>query len=86
MPKFTASTFAQAQETIQPPIGLGNVPLKSATVTTPSGDEQEELLQIAAEILQDPVAMQYLCDRVYTLLQQDIQRQRERSGGYGRRW
>ncbi len=48
--------------------------------------ELDQLCQLAGELLQDPLAVDQLRDRVLELLQQDLQRQQERSGGYGRRW
>ena len=53
------------------------------------GDKTEEdkvaLTQLAAKILQDPLAMRRLSDRVFQLLQEDLQLQQERNRGYGRR-
>lgn len=53
------------------------------------GDKSEEdrvaLTQLAAKILQDPLAMRRLSDRVFQLLQEDLQLQQERNRGYGRR-
>jgi hypothetical protein len=43
------------------------------------------LSQLAAQLLQDPLAVQQLGDRVVELLQRDLGLQRERSHGYGRR-
>lgn len=51
--------------------------------------EPEELAllsQLAAQLLADPLALQQLSDRVVELMQQDLNRQRERDRGYGRRW
>lgn len=53
--------------------------------TLPS-DELEMLYQLAAELLEDPLAVQRLSDRVLELMQQDLTLQRERDRGYGRRW
>lgn len=53
---------------------------------TLDSDELHQLCQLAAEILQDPLAVQRLSDRVMTLMQHDLQLQRERNHGYGRRW
>jgi len=52
----------------------------------PQADELASLSQLAAQVLQDPLAMQRLSDRVLELLQRDLTLQRERSRGYGRRW
>jgi len=53
------------------------------------GNQSEEdrvaLTQLAAKILQDPLAMRRLSDRVFQLLQEDLQLQQERNRGYGRR-
>lgn len=49
-------------------------------------EEIDRLALLAAQLLQDPMAMQQLSDRVVELLQQDLKLQRERSHGYGRRW
>lgn len=38
-----------------------------------------DLNRLADEISEDPVALSHLCDRVYALMQQDLQRQRERT-------
>lgn len=86
MPHFDALNAAKDQATSLPPIQTGESPFKTTVTSTQPLAEQEALLQLAAEILQDPLAMQYLCDRVYTLMQQDLQRQRERSRGYGRQY
>lgn len=44
-------------------------------------DSQEvaDLNRLADKIFEDPVALRHLCDRVYALMQQDLQRQRERT-------
>ncbi|WOD37068.1 hypothetical protein [Nodosilinea sp. E11] len=38
-----------------------------------------DLSRLADKIFEDPVALRHLCDRVYALMQQDLQRQRERT-------
>jgi hypothetical protein len=38
------------------------------------------------QILQDPLLLQQLGDRVYELLQEDLRKQSERSRGYGGRF
>lgn len=43
------------------------------------------LAKLAAQLLQEPLAVQKLSDRVLELLQHDLTLQRERSGSYGRR-
>lgn len=49
------------------------------------GTDLDTLAQLAAQLLQDPIAVYHLSDRVFELLQQDLDRQRERGYGYGRR-
>ncbi|MBM0744557.1 hypothetical protein JOY44_23605 [Phormidium sp. CLA17] len=48
--------------------------------------ELEMLSQLAAQLLNDPLAVQRLSDRVVELMQQDLKLQQERDRGYGRRW
>ncbi|MEX0271130.1 hypothetical protein AB3R30_18495 [Leptolyngbyaceae cyanobacterium UHCC 1019] len=43
------------------------------------------LSQLAEQLLQDPLAVKRLSDRVVELLHQDLRQQQERSRGYGRR-
>lgn len=47
-------------------------------------DESDELANLAHQMLEDPVALEQLCDRVFELLKRDIHLQRERSWGYRR--
>ncbi len=49
------------------------------------GADLNTLAQLAAQLLQDPIAVYQLGDRVFELLQQDLDLQRERGYGYGRR-
>lgn len=55
-------------------------------LSTTKADELETLCQLAAELLEDPLAVQRLSARVLELLQRDLEQQRERHHGYGRRW
>lgn len=52
----------------------------------PHAEDLAMLSQLAAQLLQDPLALQQLSDRVVELLERDLLLQRERSQGYGRRW
>jgi len=52
----------------------------------PQPEDLAMLSQLAAQLLQDPLAVKQLSDRVMELLQRDLKLQRERSHGYGRRW
>ncbi|MDJ0706130.1 MAG: hypothetical protein QNJ46_22895 [Leptolyngbyaceae cyanobacterium MO_188.B28] len=45
----------------------------------------EELGKLAKEVLDDPIALQKLGDRVFELLEREIRSQQERSGASGRR-
>lgn len=46
------------------------------------GTDDRALLQLAARILSDPLAVQRLGDRVVELLHQDLKLQQERRGRY----
>ena len=48
-------------------------------------DQHQALAQLAKAILQDPVLLEQLCDRIYDLMQTDLRQQQERHRGYGRR-
>lgn len=50
-----------------------------------SAEDSQELAALASQILDDPVALRRLSDRVFELLKQDLQQEQERRGGYGRR-
>ncbi|XHX78666.1 MAG: hypothetical protein RBJ76_01670 [Stenomitos frigidus ULC029] len=52
----------------------------------PHAEDLAMLSQLAAQLLQDPLAVKQLSDRVVELLQHDLRLQRERNHGYGRRW
>ena len=78
--RHTLTTAVEAPSSL-PALAHGAAPLKTTAplVETPSPTETVLLNRLAAEILQDPLALQHLCDRVYTLLQQDLHRQQERT-------
>lgn len=47
--------------------------------------KKEDLAQLAdaaGKVLQDPLRLRLLSDRVYELMQEDLRRQQERSGNY----
>ena len=46
--------------------------------------QQDELGDLAAQVLNDPILFRQLCDRVHELLKADLRYQRERAQGYGR--
>lgn len=43
--------------------------------------ERDRVFRLAAQILHDPLAQSRLCDRIYELMQNDLQYQRERNYG-----
>ena len=45
--------------------------------------DQATLSKLATKVLRDPLLLHNLSDRVYELMQLDLQQQRERIGGYG---
>ncbi|UJB69422.1 hypothetical protein HRE53_24250 [Acaryochloris sp. 'Moss Beach'] len=45
--------------------------------------DRDRVCRLAAQILQDPLAQSRLCDRIYELMQNDLQNQRERNYGGG---
>jgi hypothetical protein len=49
-------------------------------------EAEAAIVALAQQILQDPLQLQQLGDRVYELLQQDLRILQERSRGYGRRF
>ncbi|MEW6494900.1 MAG: hypothetical protein AB1589_20625 [Cyanobacteriota bacterium] len=70
----------------------------SSGLTSPSGfaappliqsnspaQEQAALLQTASKVLNDPLLLRQLSDRVYELMLEDLRYQRERSRNYGSR-
>lgn len=55
--------------------------------TSNDGDErQTAIAKAAAKVMQDPLLMRLLSERVYQLLLEDLQNQRERSRNYGGYW
>lgn len=70
-------------------VAYGSSTAGYASAASMPGNQSEEdrvaLTQLAAKILQDPLAMRRLSDRVFQLLQEDLQLQKERNQGYGRR-
>ena len=48
-------------------------------------DELHRLSAIAVKMLDDPLQVKHLAERVYQLMRQDLQLQQERWGGYGGR-
>ncbi len=50
-----------------------------------SRQQQQQMAELADELLRDPLALTQFCDRIYDLMQTDLQQQQERYRGYGRR-
>jgi len=46
-------------------------------------EEQTRIAKAAAQVLQNPLLMRKLSDRVYELMLEDLRNQRERSRNYG---
>lgn len=42
--------------------------------------DRQKLTQLCETLLQDPISLQKVSDRVYELLQEDVRNQRDRSG------
>ncbi len=63
------------------PMGLA----APAQVLLEGDREAQAVAALAAKILEDPVAMHKLSERLFQMLQADLTIQRERSLGYGRR-
>ena len=51
--------------------------------TSDSPVDKATLSKLANKVLKDPLLLHNLSDRVYELMQLDLQQQRERIGGYG---
>ncbi len=69
------------------PIGQPSVP---AGYTAPAlvqrdgkAEDLAKISKVAGKVLQDPLMMRLLSDRVYQLLLEDLRRQQERSRNYG---
>ena len=77
----------QSDPPVWEPIAPGSVPigLMAPTAIQSHRDELPQLSAIANKLLEDPLQIKQLADRVYQLLQQDLQLQRERGGSYGGR-
>lgn len=89
---FSGQTHAQAMislgtEPSLKPIGDVSVPAGyAAPALVQTKGETEDLAKIsevAGKVLQDPLLMRLLSDRVYQLLLEDLRRQQERSRHYG---
>ncbi|MEO0490789.1 MAG: hypothetical protein AAF215_28760 [Cyanobacteria bacterium P01_A01_bin.123] len=77
----------QSDPPVWEPIASGAVPagLMAPVQIQSHRDELPQLSAIANKILDDPLEVKRLAERVHQLMQQDLQLQRERSGSYGGR-
>lgn len=89
---FSGQTQAQVMtspgtEPSLKPIGQPSVPAGyAAPALVQSKGKTEDLAKIskvAGKVLQDPLLMRLLSDRVYKLMLEDLRRQQERSRNYG---
>lgn len=69
------SQFPTVPRPSQGPPSIGS-PL--AHCDTLSHEDRVTIEQLAAELLDDPIALQHLCDHIYALIQQDLAHQRTR--------
>ncbi|MFH7242450.1 MAG: hypothetical protein ACHWZW_06320 [Spirulina sp.] len=74
-PTALTSQFPAVPEPTQGSAPIGSPISPSDTLTN---KDLAAIGQIAAELLNDPIALQHLCDRVYALLKQDLSRQQSR--------
>lgn len=89
---FSGQTHSQATnnlgtEPVFPPIGDATVP---AGYAAPDFVQRQgktadlaKISKAASAVLQNPLRMRLLSDRVYELMQEDLRRQQERSGNSG---
>lgn len=70
------------------PIGEISIPAGYAASSLSFGDnpryDRASLSRLAARVLEDPLMLQQLSDRVYDLMREDLLRQRERGRNYGK--
>lgn len=52
--------------------------------TSDDNSDSTTLAELAAKVLEEPLLMQQLSDRVYELMQEDLRQQQERRRNYGR--
>lgn len=56
----------------------------TASSVSEFGAESNDLAALAAQVLDDPIALRRLGDRVFDLMRLDLRRQQERNRGYRR--
>jgi hypothetical protein len=67
-------------------VGVAGFTASAGILASETLAQNSALLQLAAEVLENPLLQQKLCDRVYELMQQDLRKQKERYHNYGRRF
>lgn len=68
----------------QPPNSSTPLPFSVVRGNTLDADELAKYAPLAAQILDDPVTLRKVSDRVFELLCQDLRLQQDRRQGYGR--
>ncbi|MFB8788172.1 MAG: hypothetical protein U7123_04835 [Potamolinea sp.] len=74
-------SLPQAQ--ISANFGWEKLPFPSTINTTNEQEDRADLSKLAAKVLEDPMLLQMLSDRVYQLMLEDLRNQRERHGNFG---
>ena len=86
---FSGDLSSADQATGLPPAGVFSNPIGFVAPAILQSDQSPEVKQemayIAEQLAKDPMAMRLFCDRIYQLLQNDLQSQQERAHSYGRR-
>lgn len=84
---FYTACMTQSDMHPQPPLSPVASPLGMMAPAQIQSDHNRlaDLSAIAAKLLEDPLQVRQLTERVYQLLQSDIRYQRERQGRYGGR-
>lgn len=59
------------------------LPFPPTIHTTNEQEDRAEISKLAAKVLEDPLLLQILSDRVYQLMLEDLRNQRERHGNFG---
>ncbi len=86
MPNHSQREVPSRDRSLPPPAVRPGASATPAQFREPAhGTDMATLAQMAAQLLEDPMAVRQLGDRVFELLQQDLRLQRERSHGYGQR-
>ncbi len=87
-PGTTANTGLEIQRFLKPSSNLTSPAGFAAPPFIHNGNQQVDraaLLKTATRVMQDPLLLRKLSDRVYELMVEDLRYQRERSINYGSR-